>query len=152
VGALHGRDFATIGSRRRTSLQPDGDSHTLARFELFARAQQTRMLLISVSDWKASVVSTAGWKGSSLCRSTLQSRGSGGAGSTTRLGLTTSSGDAGSTPSGSTSTSSGSCGARSTAAGSGSHRTASPSANSRGDGSSMEVLWRGGRRTDRPCR
>ena len=36
VGALHGRDFATIGSRRRTSLQPDGDSHTLARFELFA--------------------------------------------------------------------------------------------------------------------
>jgi hypothetical protein len=37
VGALHGRDFATIGSRRRTSLQPDGDSHTLARFELFTR-------------------------------------------------------------------------------------------------------------------
>jgi hypothetical protein len=37
VGALHGRGFATIGSHRRTSLEPDGDSYTLARVELFTR-------------------------------------------------------------------------------------------------------------------
>jgi hypothetical protein len=37
VGALHGRGFATIGSHRRTSLEPDGDSYTLARVEMFTR-------------------------------------------------------------------------------------------------------------------